>query len=63
MVYINAGFDETSFIIKHNYPASDLKVFDFLQSRESYRTGYQKSTQGEFNLSKYEKVSIQVQYP
>jgi SAM-dependent methyltransferase len=29
MVNINAGFDETSFIIKHSYPASDLKVFDF----------------------------------
>jgi SAM-dependent methyltransferase len=26
---INAGFDETSFIIKHLYPQSDLKVFDF----------------------------------
>jgi len=26
---INAGFDETSFIIKKNFPKSDLKVFDF----------------------------------
>jgi SAM-dependent methyltransferase len=26
---INAGFDETSFIIKHHFPESDLKVFDF----------------------------------
>jgi ubiquinone/menaquinone biosynthesis C-methylase UbiE len=26
---INAGFDETSFIIKNNFPESDLKVFDF----------------------------------
>jgi SAM-dependent methyltransferase len=26
---INAGFDETSFIIKHMFPKSDLKVFDF----------------------------------
>ena len=28
-VNINAGFDETSFIIKHLLPKSDLKVFDF----------------------------------
>jgi ubiquinone/menaquinone biosynthesis C-methylase UbiE len=26
---INAGFDETSFIIKNNFPESDLRVFDF----------------------------------
>ena len=26
---INAGFDETSFIIKNIFPQSDLKVFDF----------------------------------
>lgn len=26
---INAGFDETSFIIKNNFPNADLKVFDF----------------------------------
>ncbi len=26
---INAGFDETSFIIKNYFPKSDLKVFDF----------------------------------
>ena len=26
---INAGFDETSFIIKNMFPQSDLKVFDF----------------------------------
>ncbi|WP_435415813.1 class I SAM-dependent methyltransferase [Polaribacter aestuariivivens] len=28
-VNINAGFDETSFIIKNKFPKSDLKVFDF----------------------------------
>ena len=26
---INAGFDETSFIIKNRFPKSDLKVYDF----------------------------------
>lgn len=30
---INAGFDETSFIIKKKFPASDLKVFDFYDAR------------------------------
>jgi SAM-dependent methyltransferase len=29
IVNINAGFDETSFIIKSHFPHSDLKVFDF----------------------------------
>ena len=29
LVNINAGFDETSFIIKDRYPQSDLRVFDF----------------------------------
>lgn len=29
VVNINAGFDETSFIIKNKFPHSDLKVFDF----------------------------------
>ena len=28
---INAGFDETSFIIKDLFPQSDLKVFDFVE--------------------------------
>jgi SAM-dependent methyltransferase len=29
IVNINAGFDETSFIIKDRFPSADLKVFDF----------------------------------
>jgi SAM-dependent methyltransferase len=31
---INAGFDETSFIIKYHFPKSDLKVFDFYNSEQ-----------------------------
>lgn len=31
---INAGFDETSFIIKKNFPKSDLKVFDFYNAEK-----------------------------
>ena len=31
---INAGFDETSFIIKNHFPKSDLKVFDFYDSKK-----------------------------
>lgn len=34
IVNINAGFDETSFIIKDKFPASDLKVFDFYNSEK-----------------------------
>lgn len=31
---INAGFDEISFIIKSNFPKSDLKVFDFYNAEK-----------------------------
>ena len=31
---INAGFDETSFIIKNMFPKSDLKVFDFYNAAQ-----------------------------
>ncbi len=31
---INAGFDETSFIIKNLFPESNLKVFDFYNSKQ-----------------------------
>jgi SAM-dependent methyltransferase len=31
---INAGFDETSFIIKKMFPQSDLKVFDFYNGEQ-----------------------------
>jgi len=31
---INAGFDETSFIIKNNFPDADLKVFDFYDAEK-----------------------------
>lgn len=30
---INAGFDETSFIIKDKFPGSDIKVFDFYNAK------------------------------
>jgi ubiquinone/menaquinone biosynthesis C-methylase UbiE len=33
LVNINAGFDETSFIIKRKFPQSDLKVFDFYNAK------------------------------
>jgi ubiquinone/menaquinone biosynthesis C-methylase UbiE len=31
---INAGFDETSFIIKKHFPKSDLQVYDFYNSKQ-----------------------------
>ena len=33
LVSINAGFDETSFIIKSKFPQADLKVFDFYNAK------------------------------
>lgn len=32
-VSINAGFDETSFLIKNKFPQADLKVFDFYNAK------------------------------
>lgn len=34
IVNINAGFDETSFIIKNRFPESNLKVFDFYNAKQ-----------------------------
>lgn len=34
IVNINAGFDETSFIIKSRFPQSDLRVFDFYNEKQ-----------------------------
>ena len=34
IVNINAGFDETSFIIKNKFPQSDLRVFDFYNAKQ-----------------------------
>ena len=34
LVNINAGFDETSFIIENKFPGADLKVFDFYNAKQ-----------------------------
>ena len=34
IININAGFDETSFIIKSKFPESDLQVFDFYNAKQ-----------------------------
>jgi SAM-dependent methyltransferase len=34
IININAGFDETSFILKSKFPDSDLKVFDFYNAKQ-----------------------------
>ncbi len=34
IVNINAGFDETSFIIKSKFPAADIRVFDFYNAEQ-----------------------------
>jgi len=34
IVNINAGFDETSFILENNFPEADLKVFDFYNAKQ-----------------------------
>lgn len=38
LVNINAGFDETSFILESNFPKSDLKVFDFYNAKQHTET-------------------------
>lgn len=34
LLNINAGFDETSFILQHHFPKADLRVFDFYNSEQ-----------------------------
>jgi SAM-dependent methyltransferase len=34
IININAGFDETSFIINNRFPQADLKVFDFYNAKQ-----------------------------
>ena len=34
IININAGFDETSFILKRHFPKSDLQVFDFYNPKQ-----------------------------
>jgi hypothetical protein len=34
IVNINAGFDETSYIIESKFPHSDIKVFDFYNAKQ-----------------------------
>ncbi|MCL5245027.1 class I SAM-dependent methyltransferase [Cellulophaga sp. 20_2_10] len=34
IVNINAGFDETSFILQKNFPTSEVKVFDFYNAEQ-----------------------------
>ncbi len=48
LININAGFDETSYIIKNNFPKSDLKVFDF----------YNAETHTEQAIIRARKVSL-----
>jgi ubiquinone/menaquinone biosynthesis C-methylase UbiE len=34
LININAGFDETSFILKNKFPDADIKVFDFYDAQQ-----------------------------
>lgn len=42
---INAGFDETSFIIKSRFPQSDLKVFDFYNGKQHTEAAIKRARQ------------------
>ena len=43
IVNINAGFDETSFIIQNNFPHSDIKVFDFYNAKQHTETAIKRA--------------------
>ena len=69
-VNINAGFDETSFIIKDKFPKSDLKVFDFYNSEKHTEPAivrarkvtleYPKTQQIKYNAIPLENNSVDV---
>lgn len=43
VININAGFDETSFIIRNRFPGSELKVFDFYNARQHTETAIKRA--------------------
>lgn len=44
IININAGFDETSFLLKSKYPANELHVFDFYDERVHTEVSIKRAT-------------------
>jgi len=57
VININAGFDETSFIIKNRFPLADLKVFDFYNSRQHTEPAIKRARKVSLTYPGTQKIS------
>jgi ubiquinone/menaquinone biosynthesis C-methylase UbiE len=56
LVNINAGFDETSFIIKKKFPDAELKVFDFYNPQQHTEAAIKRARQVSLVYPNTEKI-------
>lgn len=59
IVNINAGFDETSYIIKSKFPHSDLKVFDFYNAKQHTEPAIKRARKVSWGYPDTQQVSTQ----
>jgi ubiquinone/menaquinone biosynthesis C-methylase UbiE len=57
IVNINAGFDETSFIIKSKFPQSDLKAFDFYNAKQHTEPAIKRARKVSFGYPNTQQVA------
>lgn len=59
IVTINAGFDETSYLIKSKFPHSDLKVFDFYNAKQHTEPAIKRARKVSLGYPNTQQVSTQ----
>lgn len=59
IVNINAGFDETSYIIKSKFPHSDLNVFDFYNAKQHTEPAIKRARKVSLGYPDTRQVSTQ----
>lgn len=57
IISINAGFDETSFILKSKFPGSDLKVFDFYNPKQHTEVAIKRARKASLVYHNTEHIS------
>ena len=56
IININAGFDETSFILKKNFPNSNLSVFDFYNPKQHTETAIKRARKVSFTYPNTKQI-------
>jgi hypothetical protein len=60
IVNINAGFDETSYLIKSKFPHSDLKVFDFYNAKQHTEPAIKRARKVSWGYPDTQQMSTQL---